>query len=255
MVLSMIIWMLAYSLTLIFTNHTPERAFRLRRNWLKYMCHPILNMRVIVEGKPHDKPALYVCNHRSFADPLAILPYLDSYVIAKAEVASYPIINKGAELTGVLYVKREDSHSRNAVRDKMVKTIQKGYNVLVFPEGTVSFHSFPMPFRAGSFNEAARAQIGVVPMSIEFKDKRDLWLFPHFLKQYIVSYAKWKTEVKVSFGEIMYDGDGDTLRKNAQTWVTSTMEAQRRGWSVVDFSELDQKAPYSQALQPKTDKE
>ena len=89
------------------------------------MCHPILNMHVIIEGKPHDKPALYVCNHRSFADPLAILPYLDAYVIAKAEVASYPIINKGAELTGVLYVKREDSQSRNAVRDKMVKPLNK----------------------------------------------------------------------------------------------------------------------------------
>ena len=72
--------------------------------------------------------------------------------------------------------------------------------------------------------------------------------FSSFLKQYLVSYAKWKTEVKVTFGQIMYDEDGDKLRNNAQNWVTSTMEAQRRNWSLVDFSELDQKAPYSQAF-------
>lgn len=246
--MSMVIWMLAYSTTLLFSKHTPERAFRLRRNWLRYMCHPILNIKVVAEGKAMPQAALYVCNHRSFADPLAILPYLDAYVIAKAEVASYPVINKGAELTGVLYVKREDSQSRNEVRNLMVKTIKEGYNVLVFPEGTVSFHSYPMPFRAGSFNEAAKEGIGIVPIAIEFRDKKDLWLVPHFIQQYLLSYTKWKTEVKVAFGQIQYDPDGEKLRYNCEQWITQKMAEMRKGWSTIDFTELDKKEPYVQAL-------
>lgn len=249
--LSMIVWMLVYGFSLLFTSHTPYRAFRLRRNWLRFMGRPILNLKIEVEGHAINEPALYVCNHRSFADPLAILPYLDAYVIAKAEVASYPVINKGAELTGVLYVKREDSQSRNEVRNLMVKTIQSGFNVLVFPEGTVSFHSYTMPFRAGSFNEAAKAGIAVVPMAIEFRDKRDLWLVPHFISQYLVSYAKWKTEVKVAFGPVLKESDGEKLRALSEKWTNAKMKEMRAGWSKVDFTELDQKPPYQQALQKK----
>lgn len=249
--LSMIFYILIYSFRLIFTSHTPASAFALRRSWLKYMGKPILNLKVSVEGGSVNEPALYVCNHRSFADPLAILPYLDAYVIAKAEVASYPVINKGAELTGVLYVKREDSQSRNEVRNLMVKTIQSGYNVLVFPEGTVSFHSYTMPFRAGSFNEAAKAGIPVVPMAIEFRDKKDLWLVPNFISQYLVSYAKWKTEAKVAFGPILRESDGEILRAAAESWTNAKMKEMRKDWSNVDFGELDQKTPYQQALQKK----
>ena len=139
----------------------------------------------------------------------------------------------------------------NEVRNLMVKTIQSGYNVLVFPEGTVSFHSYTMPFRAGSFIEAAKAGIPVVPMAIEFKDKRDLWLVPNFISQYLASYAKWKTEAKVAFGPILRDSDGEKLRAAAEAWSNAKMKEMREGWSNVDFAELDQKQPYSQALQKK----
>ncbi|MBK7700798.1 MAG: hypothetical protein IPJ39_19750 [Saprospiraceae bacterium] len=42
-------------------------------------------------------------------------------MIAKAEVAGYPIINKGAELTGVIWVDRNDQSSRTATRTKWGK--------------------------------------------------------------------------------------------------------------------------------------
>ncbi|MBK8699860.1 MAG: 1-acyl-sn-glycerol-3-phosphate acyltransferase [Saprospiraceae bacterium] len=174
----MIFIMISYAVTMLWRKHSPERAFALRKTWLTYFGHPILNIHVEVSGGPIQEPALYVSNHRSFADPVILCRYLDAYVIAKAEVASYPVINKGAELTGVLYVKRDDSKSRNEVRDLMVQTIKKGYNVLVYPEGTVGIQSKTLPFKVGSFMEAARNGIPVVPIAIEYRSEKDLWLIP-----------------------------------------------------------------------------
>ena len=94
--LTMLLSIVSYTLLRLFVKHTPEKAFKLRKLWLSYIAYPILNLKVQLKGRPTQSPALYVCNHRSFADPLVLCKYLDAFVIAKAEVADYPIINKGA---------------------------------------------------------------------------------------------------------------------------------------------------------------
>ena len=237
---------MVFSIYSLIKKTSPERAFGLRRHWIKYIGHPILNIHVEVEGQPISSPALYVCNHRSFADPVVVCRYLDAYVIAKAEVASYPVINKGAELTGVLYVKREDKTSRDAVRDMMINTIKKGYNVLIYPEGTVGVNSKTLPFKSGSFIEAANNDIIIVPVAIEYRVAEDLWLIPNFIKQYLVQFAKWRTDVKLCFGPPIVEKDGMKAKEMAQEWIDNKKAEMRVNWCKIDFSKYDHKAPLYQ---------
>lgn len=230
---SMILYMLTYLITRIFFKHTPESAFKLRRFWLKTMGIPILNIEVQKEGQVSDQPAIYMGNHRSFADPIVVCRYLDAYVIAKAEVANYPIINKGAELTGVIWVNRGDKNSRQETRSKLVETWQKGYNILVFPEGTVGIEPTTLPFKMGTFLEAAQHGIPVVPFAIEFRSSRDLWIIHKFIPQYFYQFSKWKTEVKFYIGEPIIDKNAESLQSKTRAWIDKTLLDQQKGWSEI----------------------
>jgi 1-acyl-sn-glycerol-3-phosphate acyltransferase len=229
----MILFMLFYGISCIFLKHTKERAFKLRKIYLTYWCIPVLNIKVEQKGHPSNIPSLYVSNHRSFADPIVLCSYIDAFVIAKAEVMNYPIINKGAELTGVIWVNRQNQHSRNHTRSKMVETIQSGYNVLVYPEGTVGKLAHTLPFRKGTFIEAAENNLPVMPVAIEFKHKQDLWVLEKFLPQYFYQFSKWKTEVKLSFGETIIEKDGLKAHHIAYDWINHEIKDMQEDWSEV----------------------
>lgn len=226
----MAVFMLVYGMSCLFIPHSKKRALQLRRNYLKYWAIPILNIQIEVEGTPSSTPSIYVSNHRSFADPVVICRYLDAFVIAKAEVADYPIINKGAELTGVVWVNRSNKDSRSATREKMVEIIDEGYNVLVFPEGTVGIESNTLPFHRGTFLEAAEHQIPTIPITIEYKSKKDLWVIPNLLLQYAHQFAKWKTVVFLRFGNPIESMNGELIQNTSHQWINQSLDAIHKRW-------------------------
>ncbi len=227
----MAVYMLVYGFSCIFVPHSKSRALNLRKHYLKFYCIPILNIKIDKVGDVLDTPALYVCNHRSFADPIVLCRYLKAFVIAKAEVMHYPIINKGAELTGVIWVNRQDQHSRTHTRSKMVQTIQEGFNILVYPEGTVGKEKHTLPFKKGTFMEAAANEITVVPVAIEFKSPKDMWVLEKFLPQYFYQFSKWKTEVKLTFGTPITHKSGESLHHQAYEWINGEVASMQKDWS------------------------
>lgn len=229
----MFVFIALYGMSCIFVKHTKSRALRLRENFLNYIAIPIFRIKIECVGTISNLPALYVSNHRSFADPIIICAYLRAFVIAKAEVKHYPIINKGAELTGVIWVDRQDKTSRTVTRDKMVETIQSGFNVLVFPEGTVGTEATTLPFKKGSFVEAAENNIPVIPVAIEFKSKKDLWIFPHFVTQYFYQFSKPTTYVKLHFGQPIFEKDGIKLHDLAFNEINQQLAEFQKKWSEV----------------------
>lgn len=226
----MLVYMAIYGISCVFVPHTKQRALSLRKHYLKYFCIPILNIHITKYGEPLTIPALYISNHRSFADPIVLCRFLKAFVIAKAEVMNYPIINKGAELTGVIWVNRTDKNSRMHTRSKMIETIQSGFNVLVYPEGTVGKEKQTLPFRKGTFEEAAENNIPVVPVAIEFKSKKDLWVLEKFLPQYLYQFSKWRTEVKLSFGKPIAGTNGEEIHAKAHQWVNSELSKMQEDW-------------------------
>ena len=59
-----------------------------------------------------------------------------------------------------------------------------GYNIIVFPEGTVGKEKTTLPFKKGTFMEAASNNIPVVPVAIEFQSPKDMWIKEKFVPQY-----------------------------------------------------------------------
>lgn len=223
--------MLLFPFAFLIYGSRQRAAFALRRHWLKNVAVPVLGLKVELSGAPIDIPALYVSNHRSFVDPIVLCRFVDAFVVAKAEVKNYPIINLGAMLTGVIFVKRENEMSRKKARSRLLEILEKGYNVLVYPEGTVGIDRITLPFKTGSFKEAAENHIPVIPVAIEYQSKKDLWVIPNFLKQYFYQFAKPSTPVKLRFGPELRDTDGLRLRDRASEWINEQLAHMQLGWS------------------------
>lgn len=217
-------------LSLFLFNHSNSKAYKLRRVFVNFAIF-ILGIRIEIEGSPIDKTALYVCNHRSFSDPVILLKYLDAYVIAKAEVANMPMIHTGAKLTGIIYVQRDDKASRTAVRQTFIKTIKEGLNVLVYPEGTTNPNRDIIEYRPGTFIEAAKNKIPVVPAVLEYKDEKDIWFNRGLFSQFFRQFGHLFTYTKLSIGPEINDNDGIKLRDLAQDWSQAKLEEMHKGWN------------------------
>ena len=128
-------------------------------------------------GEDFSKPAVYVCNHQSHLDVLAIMALsprlafttndwvwhfpLYRYILRKAEF--YPAAN---------------GHSGNAGHVKNL--VERGYSIVVFPEGTRSLDGEILRFHRGGFLTARELDIDVLPLCIKgFTDvlpKHDFFL-------------------------------------------------------------------------------
>jgi len=230
LIVIMAIFLLIYiPLDLVFKISTPERAFWLRRLYIS-LAIPILGIRSKVSGTPYDGTALYVCNHRSLSDPLIVSAFVNAFVIAKAEVSKIPILDTGAKLTGIIYVKRESQGSRHGVRAKMVETLLSGVNILVYPEGTVNSELQLLDYKPGTFIEAVKNNIPVVPLILEYHNEKDLWVDRGLVSHFFMQFGKFFTKSKLVIGPPMTDEDGIVLRDKVQKWSQTQIYNIHEGW-------------------------
>lgn len=215
-------------------KHTPQTAFRLRKSFMR-IAIPVLGIKIEKVGEIHDEPALYVCNHRTLSDPMALLYFLDAYVIAKAEVGDIPLLNKGALITGIIYVKRESKDSRKATRKAMIDTVLSGKNVLVYPEGTTNANFQTLPYRPGTFVEAANNNIPIVPVALEYKTENDLWIDRGLPAQWFYQFWKVRTDCKMVIGKAMRSEDFEELRSEAEMWTNFEITEIHEKWKGSHF--------------------
>ncbi len=231
LILGMILFVFPYILlSMLGFKHTSERAFTLRRWYIRF-ANFVLGIKIQVEGQALDTTALYVCNHRSFSDPLVLLRYLDAYVIAKAEVANMPIISTGATLTGIIYAQRENKDSRTAVRKALIDSLKTGLNVLVYPEGTTNPNKKLLEYRPGTFLEVARNNIPVVPVVLEYREEKDIWFNRGLLSQFFRQFGHLRSYTKLSIGPAFKDQDGIELRDQVQEWSQAKLDEMHEGWN------------------------
>ena len=111
-------------------------------------------------GEPH----IFVSNHVSWFDVLALAAYLPRYkFVAKAELTKVPIFGRGMLAVGTVAIERDNRKSAFASYEKAAETIRGGDNVVVYPEGTRGETYALRPFKKGPFVLAIAAQVPIVP--------------------------------------------------------------------------------------------
>lgn len=123
-----------------------------------------LRLRVHITGEeklPKDQNFLYVCNHRSSADPIVVVDKLRDYNISfvcKPSLQKIPVIWPVGHGAGYLPIDRDNDREALKTIITAANYIKKGVcSIGIYPEGTRSKTDEMLPFHAGSFKIAQRA--------------------------------------------------------------------------------------------------
>ena len=133
----------------------------LRRRWVATFprfyhrcCCGILGIRVHTIGRPVEtRPVLFAANHISYIDITVLGSLLDASVIAKTEIAGWPLFGWLARLQRSVFVDRR-ARSTARQRDSIAARLAANEALILFPEGTSGDGNRLLPFKSALFSVA-----------------------------------------------------------------------------------------------------
>jgi 1-acyl-sn-glycerol-3-phosphate acyltransferase len=105
-------------------------------------------MRVRVVGVPLERDVLFLANHLSWLDILVVAGASGAAFVAKAEVATTPVVGWLARLNNTVFVARSERSGVRGQADALRAALATGQPVALFPEGTTDGGPNILPFRA-----------------------------------------------------------------------------------------------------------
>lgn len=171
----------ALILVVCFIGFSIARLFGLEQWWVPRFLRLIgrlVGLRVTIEGKPAGRDVLYVANHISWLDILAIGGTAPVRFIAKNQIANWPLVGKLAKLGGTVFVARERRGATREQADTIVTALGEGRPVMLFAEGGTGDGSIVRPFRASLFVSAVEAGRPVQPVAIDYGPGRMRYAWP-----------------------------------------------------------------------------
>ena len=148
---------------------------KILRHW-SFFFLKIPPVRVEVEGIEKIDPTkryIIASNHLSQFDiPLlfSVLP-INGRFLSKKEVFKIPLVGHAMRTIGIIEIDRASgTSSRQAIVKGVEIAADRGYSLIVFPEGTRSTGGEFLPFKKGAFRIAIDTGLPLVPVVIEGTD-------------------------------------------------------------------------------------
>jgi len=155
------------------TSSVPGRIVKRWSRWF-LLIPPV---RYDIEGIDHIDPDtryIIASNHLSTFDiPLLlwVLP-LEGRFLAKQELFKIPLVGTAMATVGMIKINRESGgSSRVAIKEGVELAAERGYSLIVFPEGTRGSDGELLPFKKGGFRIAIDTQLPLLPVIIEGNDR------------------------------------------------------------------------------------
>ena len=104
--------------------------------------------RVKRAGTPLRRDVVFISNHVSWIDILAIAGSSGSAFVAKAELRAAPVVGWLSTLNRTIFVSREDRMGVAQQIDRLKEAIADAWSVTIFPEGTTTDGRSLLPFKS-----------------------------------------------------------------------------------------------------------
>lgn len=136
------------------------------------LCARIVGIDIETRGTMSARRAtLFVSNHTSYIDISILGSLVPGSFVAKAEVADWPGFGILAKLQRTVFVDRR-ARLIASQRDLMMRRLDAGENLILFPEGTSSDGNRVLPFKSALFSvaelEIRGEPITVQPVSVAY---------------------------------------------------------------------------------------
>jgi 1-acyl-sn-glycerol-3-phosphate acyltransferase len=118
---------------------------------------------------PHDRAAVYCCNHQSNVDPPILYTALHPrmHILYKHEIDRIPVLARAFRMGGFIPIDRRNKESAMRSIEAGARSLRNGNSFLIFPEGTRSQTNEMLPFKKGGFIMAIKAGAPIVPVAIQ----------------------------------------------------------------------------------------
>ena len=140
---------------------------RLIRWWQGGMMR-IFGFRMRRRGVPLPGATLFVANHVSWVDIVALHSQRMMGFVAKREISRWPFVGWLATRGETIYHERGSSESMGGVLHEMLARLRAGRSVGVFPEGRTRDGREIGPFHARIFLAAVEAGVRVQPVALRY---------------------------------------------------------------------------------------
>jgi len=141
-------------------------------------------------------------------------------MVGKEELKKWPFGKLGVKVTNSILVDRSEIKSLVKTMNKIKATVNQGIPVILFPEGTTHIGPLTKPFKNGSFQIAANANIPVIPMAIHYKDRNDAWVGNDtLLRHFFAQMGKPVTKVFIQYGSPISDSDYKQIQQQTKTQI------------------------------------
>jgi 1-acyl-sn-glycerol-3-phosphate acyltransferase len=165
-------WHLLHGLCMVmgffrFLKH--EDRDEITRQW-SLKCLQILQVHMRINGDrpPHHATGIvFVSNHISWIDVLALNAIRPMCFVAKTEVRGWPIIGRLACRVGTVFFSRRPQDLLRVNR-LMLAALMRGRCVALFPEGTTSAGKTVLRFHSGLFESAVEGQTLIWPVALRY---------------------------------------------------------------------------------------
>jgi 1-acyl-sn-glycerol-3-phosphate acyltransferase len=139
--------------------------------WITRTGLRIASIQVRVEGRELLDPArtyIFMCNHVSNLDPPVLITRLPkrTSVLVKKELFQVPILGRAMHMGDLVSVDRSDREAAVNSMRRATEVMNRGLNMMVFPEGTRSRDGRLLPFKKGPFYMAIDSGVPVVPVTV-----------------------------------------------------------------------------------------
>jgi 1-acyl-sn-glycerol-3-phosphate acyltransferase len=194
-----------------------------RSSWGKNISWA-LGLDIDFQGNIPNETVIVVANHRTYLDIPAILSEIPCSMLAMAEVRKFAFIGYAAYTADIIFVKRDNSRSRAEALKVVQEALLAGISVCVFPEGTTNDTPQVLPFKPGVFSVAAKHNLPILPVAIEYPDRSLYWVTQTPMHRHFFKYLhKRKNRVLLRFGSVLRGTDTQLLKTATENWINTTL--------------------------------
>ena len=197
----------------------------------------ILGLRTRIAGQPATGPVLYVANHLSWLDILAIGGATGARFIAKSEIAGWSLVGWLATAGGSVYVSRERRSATREQADQVADALGGSRPVVLFAEGGTGDGVTLTPFRPALFAAAVEAGAKVQPLAVDYGTRAAEIAWPEG--------TRFSTEMKRILGRggtipvtLRFAGPLDATTLDRKTLATTSHAAVARALELNLFTEV-----------------
>lgn len=202
----------------------------------------ILGIEVSSTGQMSQaRPTLYLSNHVSYID-VFVLGQLPAYFIAKAEVASWPVLGTLAQFQNTLFIERRAGSAKKQLK-VLQDHLESDNSLTLFPEGT-STNGVQVEAFKSSLLEAANLpsakRVAIQPVTVAYthyngelinnQQTRDHYAWyakMPFLSHFLGLMPRKKVRAKIHFHPVCYIDQFSTRKECAKHCETLVAEKLR----------------------------